>query len=97
MTSAAAVARVRQAQASAVIAGAPLLPEIKAGLNANRQKLLRGKGYSQLDVEQDKARGLFRRRAERQLRNRLLGRQTRGARQRRVRRAGQRVRRPPSN
>ncbi|RBJ71703.1 RND transporter, partial [Pseudomonas sp. MWU12-2534b] len=36
------------------IAGAPLLPEIKAGLNANRQKLLHGKGYSQLDVNPDK-------------------------------------------
>ncbi|MEN2397408.1 efflux transporter outer membrane subunit [Pseudomonas halotolerans] len=50
---AAAVARVRQAQASAIIAGAPLLPEIKAGLNGNRQELLRGKGYSQLDVNRD--------------------------------------------
>ncbi|MDR6958672.1 NodT family efflux transporter outer membrane factor (OMF) lipoprotein [Pseudomonas brassicacearum] len=50
---AAAMARVRQAQASAVIAGAPLLPEIRAGLNGNRQELLRGKGYSQLDVDQD--------------------------------------------
>ncbi|MCJ8202760.1 efflux transporter outer membrane subunit [Pseudomonas sp. RGM2987] len=50
---AAAMARVRQAQASAVIAGAPLLPEIKAGLNGNRQELLRGKGYSQLDVSRD--------------------------------------------
>ena len=48
---AAAVARVRQAEASATIAGAPLLPELKAGLNANRQKLLRGKGYSQLDAD----------------------------------------------
>ncbi|KIP93412.1 efflux transporter outer membrane subunit [Pseudomonas fluorescens] len=47
---AAAMARVRQAQASATIAGAPLLPELKAGLNANRQKLIHGKGYSQLDV-----------------------------------------------
>lgn len=47
---AAAVARVRQAQASATIAGAPLLPEVKAGLNGNRQRLLHGKGYSQLDV-----------------------------------------------
>jgi NodT family efflux transporter outer membrane factor (OMF) lipoprotein len=51
---AAAVARVRQAQAGATIAGAPLLPEIKAGLNANRQKLLHGKGYSQLDVNPNK-------------------------------------------
>ena len=48
---AAAVARVRQAQATAVIAGGPLLPEVKAGLNANRQKLLRGNGYSQLDAD----------------------------------------------
>lgn len=47
---AAAVARVRQAEASATIAGAPLLPELTAGLNANRQKLIHGKGYSQLDV-----------------------------------------------
>uniref|UniRef100_UPI002B1E830E efflux transporter outer membrane subunit n=1 Tax=Pseudomonas atacamensis TaxID=2565368 RepID=UPI002B1E830E len=47
---AAAVARVRQAEASATIAGAPLLPELKAGLNATRQQLIHGKGYSQLDV-----------------------------------------------
>ena len=40
-------------QASAIIAGAPLLPELKAGLNANRQRLLHGKGYSQLDVSPD--------------------------------------------
>lgn len=50
---AAAVARVQQAQASATIAGAPLLPELKAGLNASRQRLLHGKGYSQLDVSPD--------------------------------------------
>jgi NodT family efflux transporter outer membrane factor (OMF) lipoprotein len=50
---AAAMARVRQAQSSAVIAGAPLLPEIKAGLNGNRQELLRGQGYSQLDVDRE--------------------------------------------
>ena len=48
---AAAMARVRQAQATAVIAGGPLLPELKASLNANRQKLLRGNGYSQLDAD----------------------------------------------
>ncbi len=48
---AAAVARVRQAQATAVIAGGPLLPEVKAAMNANRQKLLRGNGYSQLDAD----------------------------------------------
>ncbi len=50
---AAAMARVRQAQASAVIAGAPLLPAVTAGLNGTRQELLRGKGYSQLDVNRD--------------------------------------------
>ena len=53
---AAAVARVRQAQADSVIAGGSQLPEVKAGATANRQKLLRGKGYSQLDVDDtDKA------------------------------------------
>ncbi|QJI39051.1 efflux transporter outer membrane subunit [Pseudomonas sp. ADAK13] len=50
---AAAMARVRQAQASAVIAGAPLLPALTGGSNASRQKLLRGKGYSQLDADSD--------------------------------------------
>ncbi|MCQ6259211.1 efflux transporter outer membrane subunit [Pseudomonas sp. Q11] len=50
---AAAMARVRQARAGAVIAGAPLLPQITAGLNGTRQELLRGKGYSQLDVNRD--------------------------------------------
>lgn len=50
---AAAVARVHQAQASAVVAGAPLLPSVVGGVNASRQKLLRGKGYSQLDVDDD--------------------------------------------
>lgn len=48
---AAAIARVRQARASTVIAGGSQLPEITAGLNANRQKLLRGNGYSQLDAD----------------------------------------------
>lgn len=48
---AAAVARVRQAQAGTVIAGGSQLPEVKAGANANRQKLLRGNGYSQLDAD----------------------------------------------
>jgi NodT family efflux transporter outer membrane factor (OMF) lipoprotein len=47
----AAMARVRQAQAETVVAGGSLLPEVKAGLNANRQKLLRGNGYSQLDAD----------------------------------------------
>ncbi|MHC8319536.1 efflux transporter outer membrane subunit [Pseudomonas sp. GB2N2] len=50
---AAAVARVRQAQAGTVIAGGSQLPEVKAGANANRQKLLRGNGYSQLDADSD--------------------------------------------
>ncbi|AUG08749.1 efflux transporter outer membrane subunit [Pseudomonas sp. S09G 359] len=49
---AAAIARVRQAQASAVIAGAPLLPEVNFNLNASRQKLLRGKGGPDLDATQ---------------------------------------------
>lgn len=48
---ASAMARVRQAQAGAVVAGAPLLPELKGGLNANRRKLLRGNGYSELDAD----------------------------------------------
>ncbi|WP_085577531.1 MULTISPECIES: efflux transporter outer membrane subunit [unclassified Pseudomonas] len=48
---AAAMARVRQARAATVIAGGSQLPEIKAGANANRQKLLRGNGYSQLDAD----------------------------------------------
>lgn len=47
---AAATARVRQAQARAVIAGAPLLPELQLGLNGFRQRLLRGEGYDQLDT-----------------------------------------------
>ena len=46
----AAMARVRQAQASAVIAGAPLLPELQLGLDASRQRLLRGDGNDQLDA-----------------------------------------------
>lgn len=48
---AAAIARVHQARADTVIAGGSQLPEIKAGMNANRQKLLRGNGYSQLDAD----------------------------------------------
>lgn len=48
---AAAVARVHQARAGTVIAGSSQLPEVKAGANANRQKLLRGNGYSQLDAD----------------------------------------------
>jgi multidrug efflux system outer membrane protein len=50
---AAAMARVQQARASAVIAGAPLLPEVTLASNANREKLLRGKGYSQLEARDD--------------------------------------------
>lgn len=49
---AAAMARVRQAQASAVIAGAPLLPEVNVNLAASRQKLLRGDGGPDLDASQ---------------------------------------------
>ncbi|MGY2045646.1 efflux transporter outer membrane subunit [Pseudomonas pergaminensis] len=49
---AAAMARVRQAQASAVIAGAPLLPEVKFNLATSHQKLLRGKGGPDLDASQ---------------------------------------------
>ena len=48
---AAAMARVRQAQASAVIAGAPLLPELNGNLTNNRQSLISGEGYRQLDVD----------------------------------------------
>jgi len=47
---AAAMARVRQAQATAVIAGAPLLPEVKFNLTASREKLLRGSGNSDLNA-----------------------------------------------
>ena len=48
---AAAVARVRQAQANAVIAGGSLWPEVNAGLNANRQKRLGGNGYNSSDAD----------------------------------------------
>lgn len=47
---AAAMARVRQAQASAVIAGAPLLPEVNFNLTASREKLLHGSGNASLDA-----------------------------------------------
>jgi len=47
---AAATARVRQAQVQAVIAGAPLLPELNLGLDGSRQRLLKGEGNDQLDV-----------------------------------------------
>nr|WP_186357275.1 efflux transporter outer membrane subunit [Pseudomonas veronii] len=49
---AAAVARVRQAQAKAVIAGAPLLPEVKFNLSTSHQRLLRGQGGPDLDATQ---------------------------------------------
>ncbi|WP_423749105.1 efflux transporter outer membrane subunit [Pseudomonas sp. VD9] len=49
---AAAMARVRQAQATAVIAGAPLLPEVNLNLTTSRQKLLRGQGGPDLDASQ---------------------------------------------
>jgi len=49
---AAAMARVRQAQATAVIAGAPLLPEVKFNLAASHQKLLHGTGGPDLDASQ---------------------------------------------
>jgi NodT family efflux transporter outer membrane factor (OMF) lipoprotein len=47
---AAAMARVRQAQATAVIAGAPLLPEVKFDLSTSHQKLMRGPGGPNLDA-----------------------------------------------
>ncbi|AXO87840.1 efflux transporter outer membrane subunit [Pseudomonas parafulva] len=47
---AAAAARVRQAQASTVIAGAPLLPEVQFGMDGSRQRLLRGEGSDRLDA-----------------------------------------------
>ncbi|NIE78204.1 efflux transporter outer membrane subunit [Pantoea sp. Ap-967] len=50
---AAATARVRQAQARAVVAGASLLPELQLGLNGNRQHLLHGEGNDPLDVSKD--------------------------------------------
>lgn len=50
---AAATARVRQAQASAVIAGAPLLPQVQLDLSASREKLLRGAGNADLDANAD--------------------------------------------
>ena len=44
------MARVRQAQASAVIAGAPMLPEVNFNLTASRERLLRGSGNSDLNA-----------------------------------------------
>ncbi|WP_207856027.1 TolC family protein, partial [Pseudomonas sp. 79_C] len=37
----------------AVIAGAPLLPELKLGLDGSRQRLLHGDGNDQLDVSRN--------------------------------------------
>lgn len=48
---AAAIARVRQARADTAIASGSQLPEIQGTGNANRQKLLRGDGYRQLDAD----------------------------------------------
>lgn len=47
---AAATARIRQARARAAIANAPLLPAVDLGVDASRQRLLRGEGYSDLDA-----------------------------------------------
>ncbi|SDZ66154.1 efflux transporter, outer membrane factor (OMF) lipoprotein, NodT family [Pseudomonas sp. NFIX28] len=48
---AAAMARVRQAQAQVTIAGGPLLPELKGNFTASREQLLRNNGYSQLSAD----------------------------------------------
>ncbi|MCY1482039.1 Solvent efflux pump outer membrane protein SrpC [compost metagenome] len=53
---AAAVARVRQAEASARIAGAALLPSLNANLDANRQGLMSGDGYSGIDASDEERR-----------------------------------------
>ena len=46
---AAALARVRQAQATAVIAGAPLLPQVTLGLNGSRSQLLNNRDNADSD------------------------------------------------
>ena len=46
----AAVARVRQARSAAVAAGASLLPNVAAKLDANQEHLMRGPGYGQLNT-----------------------------------------------
>jgi NodT family efflux transporter outer membrane factor (OMF) lipoprotein len=46
----AAVARVRQARAAAVVAGASLLPSVEAKLDASQEHLMRGPGYGQLNT-----------------------------------------------
>ncbi|KTT02805.1 efflux transporter outer membrane subunit [Pseudomonas parafulva] len=47
---AAATARIRQARARAAIANAPLLPAVELGVDASRQRLLKGEGYNDLDA-----------------------------------------------
>ncbi|WP_346840385.1 efflux transporter outer membrane subunit [Metapseudomonas otitidis] len=49
-------ARLRQARAAVTQARAPLLPELKADLSANQQRLLRGPGFSQLDASREQPR-----------------------------------------
>ncbi|WP_053137276.1 efflux transporter outer membrane subunit [Pseudomonas sp. CMR5c] len=57
---AAAMARVRQAQASAIVAGAPLLPSVEGSFNASRQKRMGGKGSNQQDsTSSDKTTNTF--------------------------------------
>ncbi|HEY0287034.1 MAG TPA: efflux transporter outer membrane subunit [Pseudomonas sp.] len=46
----AAMARIRQARADVRIAGGTLLPKLDAGVDAYRQRLLKGQGYSELDT-----------------------------------------------
>ncbi|WP_041770219.1 efflux transporter outer membrane subunit [Metapseudomonas resinovorans] len=53
---ASALARVRQAEASARIAGAALLPSLNANLDANRQGLMSGDGFSQIDASDEDSR-----------------------------------------
>ncbi len=71
----AAVARVRQAQASAVIAGAPLLPELNATLRRQPAETPARLGLQRYrrDLRQ-RCRRLLLRRPQRQLRSGLLGR-----------------------
>lgn len=48
-----ALARVRQARAMLTVAGAPLLPEVRAGVEASREGLLSGQGNRDLDASED--------------------------------------------
>ncbi|WP_263263475.1 efflux transporter outer membrane subunit [Pseudomonas sp. RIT-PI-S] len=50
---AAAIARVEQARAQARVAGAAGLPTVQLGLNATRERLMHGPGYSAIDTYQD--------------------------------------------